>query len=120
MKIVSFLVADKIYKQPDSQKVNVEGVFDFISSESFPALHKKLFVLTIFEGENKKYNYELTIEYKSKTVAKSETIIDKKGGLSHYVISEFNNLPLIEPGEYIFKVKLDTKTAQKIILTKKI
>lgn len=120
MKIVSFLVADKIIKQKDSQKVNIEGVFDFISSERFPVLHKQLFTLTIFEGKNKKYNYELTIEYKSKIMAKSETVVDKKGESSHYVISEFNNLPMMEPGEYIFKVKLNSNTAQKIILVKKI
>ena len=119
MKIITFLIADNIQQNPSNQKISVEGIFDTIFTESFPVIHKQLFALTIFKGVNKKYNYKITIEHKSKILTTSEDIIDKKSGQEHSIVSLFNDTPLEEPGEYTIKVKLDNQTIQKIINVKK-
>lgn len=119
MKINNLLVADKIYKDPNTQKLNIEGIFDTVYAKSFPALHKQLFVLTNFSGPNKKYKYHILAKYGSKIVMESELIIDKKIGKEHNIITELNNIPLFEPGEYIFEVELDKQSIKKSIKIKK-
>jgi len=119
MKINNFLIADKIYINPSTHKLNIEGVFDIIHTKSFPAIHQELFTLTIFEGPNKKYNYHLSLKHNSKIVIESKTTIVKKIGKEHNIITKLNNIPLLETGEHIFEVKLDNQTVKKTIEVKK-
>ena len=119
MKITTFLIADEVTQDSSNHKTKIEGIFDAIDVASFPAVHKKLFAFTIFEGENKKYNYKVSLEYDSKEILSNESIIDKKVGWEHKIVTKFENIPFLNPGEYIIKIKVDNQIAQKKILVKK-
>lgn len=119
MKITTFLIADKVIQNTSTRKTNIEGIFDTINATKFPAAHKEFFTFTVFEGENKKYNYKVSIEYNSKELVKYESAVDKKIGWEHSVITRLENIPFPGPGEYIVKVNLDNQNAQRKILLKK-
>ena len=120
MKITSLFIADNVRQDPTTKKLYVEGVFSNINAGSFPAVHKQLSALTVFEGKNKKYNYKITIEHDSKILMTNEAVIDKRGEKEHTVITAFENIPLPKPGEYLVRVKLDNQIIQKTIEAKKI
>lgn len=119
MKITSFLIADRIYKA-DNGKINIEGLFGIINSKAFPALHKQLYVLTTFEGLNKKYDHVLTIKQDNNIIVEIHTEVDKKGGTSWNVVNEINGLPLANPGKYVFETKIDSQKTQQVIEVNKI
>lgn len=120
MKITSLFIADNVRQDPTTKKLYVEGIFSNINANSFPAVHKQLSTLTVFEGKDKKYNYKITIEYESKILMTNEAIINKKDGKEHNIITTFENIPLPNSGEYLVKVKLDNQIMQKTIEVKKI
>jgi len=119
MKIVAFLIADRIYKAQNS-KINIEGLFGRINSKSFPALHKQLYVLTTFEGPNGEYDHLLTIKQDGSVVAEIHTKVNKNSGVSWNVVNEINGLPLAVPGKYIFEAKINSQEARQVIEVNKI
>src|SRR3989344_2673019 len=119
MKIVAFLIADRIYKAQNG-KINIEGLFGRINSKSFPALHKQLYVLTAFEGPNWEYDHILTITQDDSVVAEIHTKVNKNSGVSWNVVNEINGLPLAIPGKYIFEAKINSQEARQVIEVNKI
>lgn len=112
MKVSAFLIADKVYRSAQTKKLNIEGIFGLIYSEKFPAIHRQLFTVLYFEGRNKKYDYELYLEYKGRKVLISKVSFEKKDK-SHAIISDIKNLPVVAPGEYTFEAKLDGRVVAK-------
>lgn len=112
IKVKAFLVADDIKKNPQNDKLTIEGVFFVIFAKSLPAIHKSLSVILIFEGESKKYKYELYLKHKGQELKITEVSFTKKDKI-HQVINHINNMPLVSEGEYMFEAKLNGRAVAR-------
>ncbi|MHB0977833.1 MAG: DUF6941 family protein [Minisyncoccota bacterium] len=120
MKVRAFLVADAISITSEGGKLVIEGVFDSIFSKSFPARHKSLSTILIFDDEKKEFEYKLFFKHKNKRIQISETKFTKEKEI-HRVISRLKDLIIPEEGEYSFEAELDGKiVASYSIIVKQI
>lgn len=112
MKIVSLLVADKA-EEGKRNKINIEGIFNKISAEKFPAKHKKFFVVLTTEHDTpEKVDYAVSIEKEGKIISQFQKEEEVKKRY-HFIVA-FNNVVFPEEGEYLVKAKVN----EKILTTK--
>jgi len=93
---------------PKGGKLVIEGVFDTVFSEVFPARHKSLTTVLIFNDEKDKFKYELFLKHKSKRTKIAGTEFTKKER-THRVISRLKDWVIESVGEYIFEAELNNK-----------
>ena len=108
MKVRAFLVADDIAVIPKGGKLVIEGVFDVIFSEIFPAKHKSLSTILIFDDEKNEFKYRLFLKHKANRIKIAGTEFTKTEK-SHRIISRLNDWVIAGEGEYIFEVELNDK-----------
>jgi|SRR3989338_859922 len=120
MRVRAFLVADEIAITSQGSKLVIEGVFDTVFSETFPARHKSLSTILIFDDEKNEFKYELFLKHKSKRIKIAGTEFTKIEK-SHRIISRLNDWVITGEGEHIFEAELDNKlVASYPVVAKKI
>jgi len=120
MTIHAFLIADEVAVTSKGSKLVIEGVFDTVFSEVFPARHKSLTTILIFNDKDNKFKYELFLKHKNKRTKIAGTEFTKKEK-THRVISRLKDWVVEGEGEYIFEAELNDKiVASYTVIAKKI
>lgn len=120
MEVRAFVAADAVSVTSKGNKLVIEGVFDTVFSDTFPAQHKSLSTVLIFDDKENKFKYELFLKHKGQRteVTKAEFTKEKK---THKIISRFKDWVIVDEGEYIFEAELNNKiVASYPIIARKI
>ena len=105
MKIISLLLADKAGFD-ENNKLNIEGIFNGISTTSFPSKHKEFFIVVITEGKfPQKRHHAVYLKKGGKEIAKVDQEIES--GKRHHFIARFSDIVFPESGEYIVEAYVD-------------
>ena len=117
VKIVTMLTADSAFRDPNTGKLNLLGLFRTIYSQSFPAKHKHMTLVIVVESEGSEDtgSHQIRIEWTNDDASESNAIegtIQLGQSIAAIpsqaeVIVNIEDFALAVPGQYRFDVSLD-------------
>lgn len=109
-RVVSFLIADNVFQEKNTNKWNLIGIFDKISSRVFPVIHPSLGLY--FKISDALGDYDVKVEYRDSTdkvISIFEVVhikVQSKLEKFEFGIQTYN-LPIPKPGKYKFYLYLN-------------
>ena len=122
VKIMMLVTADYAAVEPLTNKLNIVGVFRNIAARTFPATHRRMFLVVKIGGKVSDGNVphklrvsivddsgdEITRTESSFLLSSSSTNISPE----HNALIELNGLGFRRPGDYFFKVNVNDGEAK--------
>lgn len=109
MKINFLFVCDSV---TNDKKLNVEGIFDSVASQGFPALHPVMFVVVNLEipqeEQGKSYVESFKILFDNKIIIEDTTSFSANSA-RHQFLHRIENLGLENPGRYDIQIFMGGK-----------
>lgn len=123
MKILMLTTADYAAVEPLTNKLNILGVFRNIAVQSFPATHRRLYLVVKIggrvSGSNEHHKLQVFVVGESDTeITRVESSFILSPGSKdippeHNALFEFNGLIFRKPGNYSFKVNVNDGEIQE-------
>ncbi len=105
MKILAFLISDKAIID-SNKKLTIEGIFNTITADKFPAKHPELTITVITERESEKeLGYRIYLEKDGQEITSiKDTVL---AGQRHYLIGKFSDIIFKGSGTYTVGAEID-------------
>lgn len=126
MKILMLITADFASVEPLTNKLNILGIFRSIAAESFPATHRRMFLVVKIGGEasvgDEPSRLVVSIVDESgEDIARVESSfylspVSTGDSPEHNALFELNGLVFKKAGDYVFKVNVNDGEAQESTL----
>ena len=116
MKPNFILVCDSATLSEPNKKLDIKGVFDFVFSKEFPAIHPALCIIANIEipteQQNKFYIETFKISFEGKEIGSDSTNFEPKTS-RHQFIHNIQGIPLEKEGRYDVEIEIGGNTIAK-------